>query len=347
MSDRLRVIGGTMSPYSRKMVALLRYRHIPYQVIWGDINQKLPEMGIEKPKPMLYPVFLLPNEAGEDVATVDSTPIIRRLEREYEGRSVLPADPILGFLNYLLEDFSDEWVVKFMFHYRWNFKRDIEVSGPKLIFSSMNTLPSDIAEQMSNMFTQRQISRQFWIGSNDVTAPIIEASYKRFLSILDKHLAVQPFLLGTRPSSADFALCGQLTQLIAEDPTPRDIAHDLSLRVVSWVDIMEDQSGVDAKTASWNSSDALPDTLFALLTEVGRTYVPTMLANAKAVMNGEESWACQVDGGLWEQPINVYQAKCIGWVRDEFEKLNQEHQTQVLKLLAGTDCEALVADLTP
>ena len=111
MPDRLRVLGGTMSPYSRKMVALLRYRHIPYQIIWGDINQKLPELGIEKPKPVLYPVFLMPDENGQEIATIDSTPIIRTLEGMYEGRSVLPDDPALAFINYLLEDFEDHSAV--------------------------------------------------------------------------------------------------------------------------------------------------------------------------------------------------------------------------------------------
>ena len=342
MSDRLHVLGGTMSPYSRKMVALLRYRRIPYQVSWCDINQKLAELGIEKPRPVLYPVFLLPNEAGEEVATVDSTPIIRTLESKYRRRSVLPEHPALAFLNYLLEDFGDEWVVKFMFHYRWNFERDIQVSGPKLVFTSSNTLPGDVANQMSDMFTQRQISRQFWVGSNDVTAPLIEAAYKRFLSLMDKHLAVQSFLLGTRPSSADFAFHGQLTQLIAEDPTPRDIAHDLSLRTVSWVDIMEDQSGVDENTTVWNDPDNLPETLIDLLKEVGSTYAPTMMANAKAARAGEESWKCQVDGQLWEQPVNAYQAKCTGWIREEFQKLDSAARAQVMEILEGTGCEQLL-----
>ena len=103
----LLLIGGTGSPYTRKMVALLRYRRIPYRIIWGDPAKVLGEMGIEKPKPGLLPTFLLPNENEELAAITDSTPIIRRLEKETNNRSVIPKDPALAFINYLLEDFGD------------------------------------------------------------------------------------------------------------------------------------------------------------------------------------------------------------------------------------------------
>ncbi|HBP14871.1 MAG TPA: glutathione S-transferase, partial [Gammaproteobacteria bacterium] len=56
---------------------------------------------------------------GELEAVVDSTPIIRRLESEIPGRSVIPEDPVIRFLDYLLEDYGDEWLTKAMFHYRW------------------------------------------------------------------------------------------------------------------------------------------------------------------------------------------------------------------------------------
>ena len=51
---------------------------------------------------------------------------IREFEEKYSDRSVLPKDSALNFINFVLEDFGDEWVTKYMFHYRWHFKEDAD-----------------------------------------------------------------------------------------------------------------------------------------------------------------------------------------------------------------------------
>ncbi|NIV75160.1 MAG: glutathione S-transferase, partial [Gammaproteobacteria bacterium] len=55
-----------------------------------------------------------------------------RLEREFSGRSVMPEDPALAFLDELIEDYADEWLTKCMFHYRWAFEADIEKAAQVL-----------------------------------------------------------------------------------------------------------------------------------------------------------------------------------------------------------------------
>ena len=89
----LRFSGAPGSPYTRKMLALLRYRRIPYQLM---LQRPEARSDLPQPKVRLLPTFYLPGESGELEAVVDSTPLIRRFEAELEGRSVVPSDPVAG-----------------------------------------------------------------------------------------------------------------------------------------------------------------------------------------------------------------------------------------------------------
>ena len=126
LTPPLMLKGAPGSPYTRKMLAYLRYRHITYEFLIGDQST---ELGLPEPKVSLLPTFYLPNDAGELEAVVDSTPLIRRFEQEFSGRETLPADPALNFINYLIEDYADEWLTKAMFHYRWHYDADIDMAG--------------------------------------------------------------------------------------------------------------------------------------------------------------------------------------------------------------------------
>ena len=338
----IKLLGGVGSPYTRKMVALLRYRHIPYEVVWGDPNKVLTEMGIAPAKVALLPTLLLPDEQGELQAVCDSTPIIRRLESEHPQRSAIPTDPVIQFIDYLLEDFADEWCTKYMFHYRWHFSEDADNAGTLLPLMTEFTLSNEQVRHFKDYIAKRQIDRLYIVGSNDTTAPIIDASYKRLLTVLEAHFEQQPFLLGRRPSAGDFALYGQLTQLVGFDPTSRQIAHSISPRVVTYTQLMEDQSGHQPRPEDWNSADEIPSALEAILKEVGRVYVPALLANAVALEAGEESWQCEIDGAQWTQKTFPYQVKCLGWIRDEYQKLSLTDRQRAADILTGTGCDRLL-----
>ena len=346
--DRITLIGLPPSPYTRKMIALLRYRQIPYQVIWGSPHDTFKnkgifnDLGIEAPKPALLPTFILPNDKGEFETVTDSTPIIRRLEDDFKKRSVIPENPALCFLNYLLEDFGDEWVTKYMFHYRWHFDEDADNASSILPLHNKVDLADDAWQLFKDSIGSRQIERLRVVGSNDVTAPIIEKSYKRFLKIMENHLSNFPFLFGYRPSSADFAIYGQLTQLIGLDPTSRAIAHKLSLRTTAWVDNMEDMSGLNPNNNPWETFEALSENMKLILKEIGRVYVPALLANSRALENGEEVWETKIDGSKWSQNTFNYQAKCLQWINAEFFSLSSDDQNRILDLFSGTGCEKLI-----
>ena len=338
-SASIALSGAPGSPYTRKMLALLRYRRIPYRLLprSGPALSDLP-----RPKVQLLPTFYLPNAAGELEAVVDSTPIIRRLEADHPGRSVIPADPGLAFIDQLIEDYADEWLTKAMFHYRWAYAEDIHKSATILPCWSGYSVPDETLADRARMFSERQIGRLHVVGSNAVTGPVIEASYQRFLAAFEAHLTVQPFILGDRPAACDFAVFGQLTQLAQFDPTPMALTLKTAPRVFAWVSLMEDQSGMEPAESDWQSLEALPDTLMALLDEIGRVYPPVMLANARAVLSGAAEVETEVDGQPWRQPPFPYQAKCVQWLREAHAALLPARRRAVDAILNASGCARLI-----
>ena len=111
MPKPIQVFGNVGSPYTQKILALLRYRNIPYTVSWGDVIHNLSLLNLEPPKPVLLPTIVF----NDYEVRTDTTPIIRYLEELHDNKSVIPNTPAVSFLNYLLEDFADEWVTKYMF----------------------------------------------------------------------------------------------------------------------------------------------------------------------------------------------------------------------------------------
>jgi len=274
---------------------------------------------------------------------VDSTPLIRELETSHRGRSVVPPDPAMAFLDALLEDYADEWLTKAMFHYRWAFAADVARAAAILPRWFRTNAPEDQAVSLGAEFAERQIARLAVVGSNGTTAPVIEESYRRLLALLDAHLTGWRFVMGGRPGVSDFGLYGQLTQLALFDPTPAAIALGTAPRVVAWVDVVEDLSGLEPSEEDWISRAAVPETFRALLAEVGRVYVPFLLANAAALERGAEQVECTVDGRRWMQRPFPYQRKCLQALREGRAALAPDARRTVDALLAGTGCEQLFA----
>jgi glutathione S-transferase len=334
----LTIVGVHGSPYSRKMRAVLRYRRIAHRWI---VRFSKEDRGIPEVPVALIPILVFPGAPKE--AMIDSTFQIRRLEESRRERSLIPPDPALALLDFLIEDFADEWLTKAMFHYRWAFAVDAAKAAAILPRWSRTDAPEEVIEETSRAFRERQVGRLPLVGSSESTAPVIEESYRRLLRALDAHLRERPFVAGARPGTADFGLFGQLSQLALFDPTPAAIALDESPRVVAWCHGVEDLSGLAVSDADWLVRDTVPETLLALLAEVGRVYVPFLLANAAAIERGDARVECEIDGRSWVQNPFPYQAKCLRWLREARAALAPGDRSAADALLAGTGCEALFA----
>ena len=97
----------------------------------------------------------------------------------------------------------------------------------------------------------------------------------------------------------------------------------------------------DSANAGWAPVEALPSGTKKLLTEIGRTYAPFMVANAAALQAGAEEMSCRIDDATYRQAPFGYQGKCLGWLRDEYRALTDRDRDRVDAVLADTGCEIL------
>ena len=336
----LKLVGGFGSPYSRKMRAVLRFRRIPFS--W--IGRGSPDdVGIPEVPVALIPVLVFPGEGGRaDEAMIDSTFQIKRLEKMFAARSIIPDDPAIAFLDALLEDYADEWLTKPMFHYRWKYAADIHKASHVLALDRNPIMSREILAKMSSYIAERQIERLRVVGSNEVTTPVIEASYRRLLGLLDSHLVSgHRFLMGARPGASDFAFFGQLSQLAHFDPTPAAIAAAETPRVVSWVSHLDDLSSLDVDNVPWPSREDAVEVLRPFFVEVGRVYAPFLIANARALANGASEVRCEIDGLPWVQQPFPYQGKCLKWMRDSRAALSPADRAFVDSALKATGADAI------
>ena len=342
MTRPVLIAGAIGSPYTRKIKSILAYRRIPYRFLLAAMPGSHPA-GLPKPPLPLLPCVYLPEGQEEYRATSDSTFQLRELEALTNGRSVIPSDPVMAFLAYLVEDYADEWVTKMMFHYRWGPEEGVENASKILPLWNLG-IAEETVEQFRTTFAQRQVDRLSGVvaGSLEVTGPLIEASYKRLIAVLRDHFETHRFTFGARPSAGDFGLQGQLTQLVQVEPTSMSLARAEAPRLLAWVDVVDDLSGLEVTDDDWLPRDGVPGTLRALFDEIGRTYAPFMVANAAALERGAEEMEFQLDGvRYWQRPF-PYQKKCLAWLREEYARLSSGDRIAVDGVLAGSGCEVLL-----
>jgi len=327
---RYRLIGSTASPYAIKLRALLRYRRIPFD--WVIMTKALREATAHL-RPNLIPVLQYPDGSFRG----ETTTLAYDLETRHHERSVIPGDKAVAFVCDLLEDLADEWAVKPLFLYRWWDPEDqIYVSRWAGEEWSTSEAASGSAEEIEQ-FRQRQISRMTILGATAENKPLLEESYFRILAAIEPHVGMTQYLFGSRPSLADFALFGQLSEM-ATDPTPMRIMRERAPFTDHWVRRLDDASGVEG--AWYGREQALSGMAEALLRIAGELYLPFLVANAEASAQGMERLEIKV----WDLPYALapfkYQVKCLRQLRDKFAALSAGDRAELKPILERTGCWA-------
>jgi len=308
MPESYRIYGNELSPYSMKVRSYLRFKQIPHE--WIVRSPAVEDEFRKYAKLPLIPLLVTPDGKGLQ----DSTPIIEQLERERPEPSIIPPDAACAFISALIEEYADEWGNKPMFHYRWFYEADQRVAGERLARSQMPGLDDEAVQGGVEMIKARMIPRLSFVGSTAATKEPIEASYRRLLAILEKHLAARPYVFGGRPALADFGLFGQLYEL-SIDPTPAALIRGSAPRVAKWIQEMLGPR-VDGVFEPW---EALAPTLMPLLhDEIAATFLPWSTANATALAAGEKTFTVDLGGTAFSQEPQKYHAKSLAALKARY-----------------------------
>jgi glutathione S-transferase len=334
MSEPYRIYGSNASPFSCKLRAVLRYRRLPHS--W---HMRRPGMApeIEAVKPKLVPILYLPSMDGKGGEyRVDSTPLVHELERRHPGaRSVLPPDAGDAFLCHLVEDFADEWCTKMMYYHRWIEEPTARFGAAWIIQDWLPEAAGTARSRMEEQIFTRQRGRMPLVLGDAGNYATIEADFHALLACLGPYVSGARFLFGSRPSLADFALYGQLSQLVT-DPLPQARVRELAPAIEFWVMALDDASGLEG---SWNAElPGAADARKGLLALVGASYLPFLAANAAALAAGKERFELEIGGRPWAQAPFGYQAKCYSEIRNRWAALGEAALAGLRPLLGETGC---------
>jgi glutathione S-transferase len=325
---RYTLIGSTASPYAIKLRALMRYRRIPFDWV---IMTKTWRKATAHLRPSLIPVLRYPDGAFRG----ETTTLAYDLEARHAERSVIPDHKALAFVCDLLEDLADEWAVKPLFLYRWWDPEDqAYVSRWAAEEWSTSGAATGSAEEVEE-FRQRQISRMPILGAVAENKPLLEESYLRILAAFEPHVGMNKYLFGSRPSLADFAWFGQLSEM-ATDPTPMRIMREKAPFTDHWVRRLDDASGVEG--AWYSREQALTGMAEALLKIAGDLYLPFLVANADAFAKGREQLYMEVWGLPYVLAPFKYQVKCLEQLRGKFAALSEADRAALKPVLERTGC---------
>jgi glutathione S-transferase len=262
---RYRVHGMMQSYFTRKMTGYLDYKAIPW--LFRRFPGTSPAAAAAG-----YPGGVPVVETPEGEFMWDSTAMIHHLELRFPEPAVLPDDPVQRFLCYLIEDAADEWFYRPAVGTRWYFAENNAVGGFELARDVTVRAPLS-CDQAFAVVGAHVRSSCAPLGVNEENIhDWVDSVLRPWMRLLGAHLAGRPYLFGACPSLADFALFGGNAAHFVNDPLCRRWVEEDAPAVVQHTHRLLEPE--DQEFGAWEEPAPVPETLIALLADLGRVYLP-------------------------------------------------------------------------
>lgn len=295
MGANYRLFGSETSPYSLKVRSYLRYKKLPFDWVargYGN-DEEFSSLAKSQALPMLV--------SAKGGVAHDSSLIMTAIEAKVNKPFVTPMDNGCAVLAILLEEYADEWLNKVMTHYRWSATKTAKAAAKRqaeLIFAGYDVEGmADIEKSIAKTMTGNLKT----VGVVKKNIPILEASFERFLKLLNAHLEHHLCIFGGNPSRADFALAGQLIQMMSED-VPGALIRETAPFVAAWCEFMEEPRS----DGPFKTLDAVSETLLPLIRdEVAPTFLAWAAENAVSIGKKKKTVTVTIDGAEFKQNVQT------------------------------------------
>jgi glutathione S-transferase len=279
-TDTYTLWGGALSYYTGKIRSYLIKKGIAFRELYPphpDFHARiLPAVGM-----MVVPIL----ETPEGRIIQDTSDMIDHFEARLPQPLMIPETPVQRAVAWLLGAFGSEGLLAPGMHYRWSYRAQQE----NFLRAEFGRIAHAGPDRQARRAAGEQLMNYFngflpVLGVNPDTIPTVEAAYLELLDALDIHFQQYPYLIGGRPSIADFGLMAPLFAHLARDPVPATLMKDVAPNVYRWTERMNLASIADGEFPDCPESvppgDEIPATLEPVLKLMFQDWGAELLADA-------------------------------------------------------------------
>ena len=205
----------------------------------------------------------------------DTPLIMEELEKRHPQPSIEIHTPIQRFLAELFQNWIDDVGIPIALHSRWSYPENYEkVNREEVSKNLLPFMPRFIRNKVSDKAFLGTMSEKLPnMGAIPEQIPLLEKWTTQILSLLEIHFSQYDYVLGGRPTVADYALLGLMQGHLNRDPWPKREWVDPRPNLQKWV---EKTHRGDTANGELLADDKIPDTLMPIVKIIFDEYLPLM-----------------------------------------------------------------------
>ncbi len=336
MKQEYTLHGWHLSYFSGKTRGYLNFKNLDFKdkdVNAFDLMYRIPK----KTGAMVMPA--IQTKQGEWLQ--DSSIIMEELDKRHPESCVTPSTPKQLMAAMLLEAWLDEWWIPIGMHYRWSYPENyslfINDASKGLLPFVPNVLRKPVATKIANGLQAFLPTA----GVRKVQFEMMERWTHKILDAFELHFTQYKFLLGDKPSIADFALLGPMYGHLNRDPAPKRDLLDVRPNLQNWVERCHAGEG---KQGAYLKNDAIPETLTPIFQAIFDEFYPMVdeiviklkgyvvdrnKTSGDTISRSVGDVSFPMDGELFSRAGLPYTVWMMQRIQNCYQSLTSEEQQQV------------------